>query len=330
MKETVLSVEGLHVRFPTPEGELAAVRDVSFDVEKGQVFGIVGESGCGKSVTGRAILRLVPPPGRIAGGRIFYHGENLATKSETAMRALRGRRIAMVFQDPSAAINPLFTVGQQITAIMRRHRIATGAAARARAVELLADLGLPSPQDNLDAYPHQLSGGMQQRIMLAMALAAEPDLIIADEATTALDVTIQAQILELLSRLQRERDLTLVFITHDLGLVAEICDQVAVLYMGRIVEYGDPKSVFHDTRHPYTKGLLAALPNERAWGRPLDVIPGSVPSGTSHLAGCSFASRCASAMDACRVVDPTEIRFSDRHGAACLLYGRSNDGDGNP
>lgn len=307
--------------FPTPRGDVHAVRGISFAVEKGQVFGIVGESGCGKTVTGRAILRLVPPPGRIAGGRILYHGEDLVAKSEPAMRALRGRRIAMVFQDPSAALNPLFTVGRQLTGIMRRHGVATGAAARRRAVELLGELGLPSPADVIDRYPHQLSGGMQQRVMLSMALAAEPDLIIADEATTALDVTIQAQILELLSKLQRERALTMLFITHDLGLVAEICDHVAVLYLGRIVEEGDPTSIFHDTRHPYTRGLLAALPKEQTWGKPLSVIPGSVPAGTGAIAGCSFAARCTVAMDRCRALEPPDVRFSDRHRAACHLYG---------
>ena len=321
MARPILSVRDLSVSFPTPYGKLAAVRGVSFDVEEGQVFGIVGESGCGKSVTGRAIMGLVPAPGRIDGGRVVYHGEDLVTKSEADLRAVRGRRIAMVFQDPAAALNPLFTVGTQITAIMRRHRIASGSAARDRAMELLGELGLPSPVDVYDRYPHQLSGGMQQRVMLSMALAAEPDLIIADEATTALDVTIQAQILALLSTIQRQRALTLIFITHDLGLVAEICDHVAVLYMGRIVEEGDPEAIFHDTRHPYTRGLLAALPNAQAWGEPLNVIPGSVPSGTDPIAGCSFASRCGSVMTTCRSDEPPDVRFSDRHRAACHLYG---------
>ena len=321
MAQTILSVEDLSVSFPTPYGKLTAVRGISFDVEEGQVFGIVGESGCGKSVTGRAIMGLVPSPGRIDGGRVVYHGEDLVSKNEAALRAVRGRRIAMVFQDPAAALNPLFTVGTQITGIMRQHRIASGSAARERAMGLLGELGLPSPADVFERYPHQLSGGMQQRVMLSMALAAEPDLIIADEATTALDVTIQAQILDLLSTIQRERALTLIFITHDLGLVAEICDHVAVLYMGRIVEEGDPEAIFHDTRHPYTKGLLAALPNAQAWGQPLNVIPGSVPSGTDPITGCSFASRCDSVMATCRTNDPPDIRFSDRHRAECHLFG---------
>jgi oligopeptide/dipeptide ABC transporter ATP-binding protein len=232
----------------------------------------------------------------------------------------------MVFQDPSAALNPLFTVGTQITAVMRRHRMASGGAARRRAAGLLAELGLPEPEAMLERYPHQLSGGMQQRIMLAVALAAEPELIIADEATTALDVTIQAQILELLENLKRERDLTLVFITHDLGLVAEICDRIAVLYMGRVVEEGDPADIFHDPRHPYTKGLLAALPNDQPWRQPLNVIPGMVPSGTDVIAGCAFAPRCPFAMAACQRIDPPDIRFSRRHRAACLLYDEAHGG----
>ena len=319
-RETVLAVDDLRVSFPTPRGVVRAVRGVSFTVEEGRIFGIVGESGCGKTVTGRAMMRLVPPPGQIVGGRILYHGEDLLAKSEPAMRRLRGRRIAMVFQDPAAALNPLFTVGRQLTGIMRRHRIASGEAARRRAVKLLGELGLPNPAAIFHHYPHQLSGGMQQRVMLSMALAAEPDLIIADEATAALDVTIQAQILELLLALQRERGLTMLFITHDLALVAETCDQIAVLYMGRIVEEGDPESIFHRPRHPYTKGLLAALPDEQTWRKPLRAIPGSVPPGTATVSGCAFAPRCADAMDRCRELDPVEVPFSDRHRAACHLY----------
>jgi peptide/nickel transport system ATP-binding protein len=226
----------------------------------------------------------------------------------------------MVFQDPATALNPVFTIGRQLTGIMQRHGIATGAAAQKRALDLLGELGLPSPAELFDRYPHQLSGGMQQRVMLSMALAADPDVIICDEATTALDVTIQAQIVELLLRLQRERGLTIVFITHDLGLVAEICDYVAVLYMGRIVEEGDTDSIFHDTRHPYTLGLLAALPSDKTWGMPLNVIPGSVPTATKAITGCSFAPRCPSVMGQCRTIDPATATFAAQHSAACHLY----------
>ena len=242
------------------------------------------------------------------------------------MRRLRGRRIGMVFQDPAAALIPLFTVGGQLTRIMSRHAVARGEAARQRTLELMGELGLPSPRDIFDRYPHQLSGGMQQRVMLAMALAAEPDLIIADEATTALDVTIQAQILELLARLQRERRLTIVFITHDLGLVAEICDHVAVLFHGPHCRGGDPDSIFHDARHPYTKGLLAALPSEQRWGRTLEVIPGSVPPARSLVAGCAFAPRCSAAMERCLRLDPPDMGFSPGHRAACHLYSDAGAG----
>ncbi len=313
-------MQNLHVRFPTPRGELHAVRGISFDVKQGQVFGVVGESGCGKTATGRALMRLVPPPGRIAEGRVLYRGEDLLAKPEAAMRDLRGRRIAMVFQDPATAINPVFTIGRQLTGIMQRHGIATDARARKRALDLLGELGLPSPADMFDRYPHQLSGGMQQRVMLSMALAADPDVIICDEATTALDVTIQAQIVELLLRLRRERGLTIIFITHDLGLVAEICDYVAVLYMGRIVEEGDTTSIFHDARHPYTRGLLAALPSDKTWGKPLNVIPGSVPTATKAIAGCSFAPRCPSVMEQCRTIDPATATFAAHHSTSCHLY----------
>jgi oligopeptide/dipeptide ABC transporter ATP-binding protein len=226
----------------------------------------------------------------------------------------------MVFQDPAAALNPVFTIGQQLTSILSAHSIALGTEARRRASELLDDVGLPSPDELLGRYPHQLSGGMQQRAMIAMALAAEPEILIADEATTALDVTIQAQIVELLSRLRRERELTLVFITHDLGLVAEICDEVAVLYMGKIVEQGDPESIFHRTRHPYTRGLLDALPNEHSWGTSLRAIPGAVPSARDVGRGCAFASRCERALARCRSIDPPEVALSRSHRTACHLY----------
>ena len=320
MTKVILSVEDLRVNFSTPKGELSAVRGVSFNVKEGQVFGIVGESGCGKSVTGRAIMRLVPSPGKITANRIQYRHIDILKSSESDMRTLRGRRIAMVFQDPSAALNPLFTIGAQISAIIRQHRIATGNAVRLRAINLLAELGLPSPTEIFDRYPHQLSGGMQQRAMLSMALAAEPDLLIADEATTALDVTIQAQILELLSKLQRERGLTLIFITHDLGVVAEICDHIAVFYMGEIVEEGTPNCIFHSTRHPYTKGLLGALPGSQSLGKPLKVIPGSVPNSTTQFTGCSFANRCESVMADCHMVEPSDVLFSTDHRVSCHLY----------
>ncbi len=321
-----LAVENLEVRFPTPRGELHAVRGVSFEVGRGEMFGIVGESGCGKTATGRALMKLVPAPGRIAGGRILYHGEDLAPKSESEMRGLRGRRIGMVFQDPSEALNPLFPVGRQLERIMRRHRIATGAEARERARRLLHDLGLPHPADILRRYPHQLSGGMQQRVMLATALCAEPDLVIADEPTAALDVTIQSQILDLLLALREERALTIVLISHDLGLVAETCERVAVFYLGRIVEEGSASDIFRRGRHPYTRGLLASLPERQAHGETLHVIPGSVGTVLGAGRGCAFAPRCGHAMTVCRDTDPALVRIGPHHRSACHLHHDAGDG----
>ena len=319
-RDAHLAVEHLEVRFPTPRGELHAVRGVSFEVGRGEMFGIVGESGCGKTATGRAVMKLVPRPGRIAAGRILYHGEDLAPKGESEMRGLRGRRIGMVFQDPSEALNPLFTVGRQLERIMRRHRIAAGGAARERAQRLLHDLGLPHPADILRRYPHQLSGGMQQRVMLATALCAEPDLIIADEPTAALDVTIQSQILDLLLSLREERALTIVLISHDLGLVAETCERVAVFYLGRIVEEGAASDIFARPRHPYTQGLLAALPERQAFGETLHVIPGSVDTLIGERPGCAFAPRCEHAMTVCASVDPAPIPVGPTQRSACHLH----------
>ena len=318
--EPILQVQDLHVVFPTPRGDVRALSGVSFDIEKGQMYGIVGESGCGKTVTGRAILRLVTPPGKVTGGRVLFHGADLLLKSEDEMRQLRGRRISMVFQDPSAALNPLFTIGQQITGIMKRHGVAQGAALRERAIESLTALGLGEAEQLLCCYPHQLSGGMQQRVMIAMALCVEADLIIADEPTSCLDVTIQFQILDLLVKLQQERTVAIMLITHDLGVVAETCERVAVFYLGRIVERGGVRNLFHHTKHPYTQGLLAALPDPRNWGTTLKMIPGSVPSALELIAGCAFASRCEYVMDICRRVEPPLLPVGDDHLSACHLY----------
>ena len=350
MKEqALLAIEDLHISFSTPRGEVQAVRGVSFQVEEGEIFGIVGESGCGKTVTGRAILGLVPEPGRITAGRIIFQGEDLTAMRPNELRRLRGKRIAMIFQDPSAALNPLFTIGQQLLGIMKRHdRHAAAALTPAglsqknesyagmretvyqkrgkrathlqQAINLLADLGLPLPESLLNAYPHQLSGGMQQRVMIAMALAAKPDLIIADEPTTALDVTIQAQILNLLVELKEKRGVTIVFITHDLGVVAETCDHVAVFYLGQIVEQGTTREIFYDPRHPYTKGLLAALPSPDASQSTLKVMPGSVSDFDSRAPGCAFAPRCEHRMERCDGHAPQLISLAGQHRAACFLY----------
>lgn len=324
--EPILQVEELRVVFPTPKGTVHAVGGVSFEVKRGQIFGIVGESGCGKSATGRAIVRLVPSPGRIAGGRILFHGEDLALKSEQEMRQLRGRCISMIFQDPSAALNPLFTIGQQLMAIMRQHRVVAREAMEQRAIELLNELGLPNPEDLLCCYPHQLSGGMKQRAMIGMALSTKPDLIIADEPTSALDVTIQSQILDLLVKLQREREVGVILITHDLGVVAETCDQVAVFYRGQIVEEGEARAIFRDPKHPYTQGLLAALPTPSRWGDALKVIPGTVPTNLNPIVGCPFTSRCEYEMAVCQQVAPPVVHFGGGHQALCHLYAESGGG----
>lgn len=324
MTEPLLVVADLQVVFPTPHGNVRAVNRVSFEINPGQIYGIVGESGCGKTATGRALLQLVPPPGIISGGRIFFRGEDLLKKGEQEMRLLRGRRIAMVFQDPAAALNPVFTIGQQLLGIMKHHKITDGNGRRRRAIALLGELGLPAPESILNRYPHELSGGMQQRAMIAMALSAEPDLIIADEPTSALDVTIQSQILDLLVRLRYERGVTIILITHDLGVVAETCDAVAVFYLGEIIERGTARDIFHHPKHPYTRQLLASLPNPNKWGQDLNVIPGSVPTNFDHIEGCPFETRCSERLGICKSTTAFNVKFSDSHQAACHLYGGGN------
>ena len=315
----LLQVEDLQIGFKTPFGRSRALRGLTFSVAKGQIFGLVGESGCGKSMTGRAILGILPKGGSVDGGRILFGDQELTALSQTALRGIRGERIAMIFQNPGTALNPVFTVGEQMQAIMKQHGMGDNTAIAKRIRTLLADVGLPDPDALIRSYPHQLSGGMQQRVMIAIALCSEPELLIADEPTTALDVTIQAQILELLVRLKRERDLTILLITHDMGVVAETCDQVAVLYAGRAVEQGSVEQMFSNPVHPYTQGLLAALPTPNARGQALQVIPGAVPDGLTPISGCAFADRCPWTFDLCQIQRPAMQPVAADHESACFL-----------
>ncbi len=322
MSEPLLSVRDLYVHFPTYAGVVHALNGVSFDLYPGEIFGLVGETGCGKSVTGLSILRLVPPPGEIVGGQILFRGQDLLTLPSAQMRALRGAKIAMIFQDPAAALNPVFSIGEQMEIVIRRHRRMGRDAARRQAVEVLRAVGMPEPERILSAYPHELSGGMQQRVMIALALSCGAEVLIADEPTTALDVTIQAQILDLLVDLKRERGISVLLITHNLGVVAETCDRVAVLYAGSVVEMAPTSELFQAMKHPYTQGLLAAIPRPDRRGRSLLSIPGSVPNGLQLPTGCLFHPRCSFAWDRCREERPTLLSVGEDHQVACHLYAR--------
>ncbi len=313
----LLSVEGLQTHFETGEGVLRAVDGVSFSIERGEVLGLVGESGCGKSVTSLSIMRLVPPPGRVAAGRVLFEGEDLLAKDAEAMRRVRGARIAMVFQEPMTSLNPVFSIGDQIASAILAHSGAGRREAWQRTVEMLDLVQIPSPRQRARDFPHQLSGGLRQRAMIAMALGSGPALLIADEPTTALDVTIQAQILDLLRRLQAERGMAVLLITHDLGVVAELCHRVAVIYGGRIVEMAPVTSLFARPLHPYTRGLLQCLPHPSRFGQPLASIEGVPPDLRQRSAGCRFAPRCSYAVAACRRDEPTLEEREPGHFVAC-------------
>jgi peptide/nickel transport system ATP-binding protein len=302
----LLEVTDLRTFFRTEAGLARAVDGVSFHVAPGEVVGIVGESGCGKSVTSLSVMQLIPrPPGEIMpGSSIRFRGEELLGAGERRLRDLRGNDIAMIFQEPMTSLNPVYTVGDQIGETLRLHRGVRKREARQRSVEMLRLVGIPNPEERADAYPHQLSGGQRQRVMIAMALSCDPDLLIADEPTTALDVTIQAQILELLAELRSRLGMAMILITHDLGVVAEVCDRVLVMYAGRIVEHGTVEQIFRDPRHPYTEGLLAAVPRLGRRQERLAVIPGSVPSPTDWPRGCRFHDRCPYAWDRCAAAEP--------------------------
>jgi len=316
----LLEVEHLTTVFEI-QGRLApAVDDVSFTVRAGETLGLVGESGSGKSVTALSILRLVQPPGRIAGGRIRFRGRDLMTLPEREMRAVRGAQISLVFQEPMTALNPVFTIGDQVEETLAVHAIASGRAARDQAVELLRAVSIPEPERRMHEYPHQLSGGLRQRALIALALAARPALLMADEPTTALDVTVQAQILDLLREMKQRFGLSLLLITHDLGVIAETADRVAVMYAGRIVEEGPVREIFRDPRHPYTRGLLASIPGGRP-GEPLKAIPGAVPTLGALPPGCAFEPRCPDRLDRCGARPPGATDLGGGRSVRCFLSG---------
>ena len=316
-QKPLLEVSNLCIYFDTDDGTLKAVDGVSFSILPGQTLGLVGESGCGKSVTAFSILRLLPvPPARYAGGSIDFLGNDLLKLSEKDMRGIRGNRISMIFQEPMTSLNPIMTVGSQIVETILQHRDPNRSAARKIAIDMLARVGIPAAEQAYGGYPHQMSGGMKQRAMIAMALACRPELLIADEPTTALDVTIQAQILGLLSDLQMEFGMSMLLITHDLGVVAETCTSVAVMYAGKLAEYGPVEKIFSDPRHPYTHGLFRSLPSLTQRKRSLEVIPGSVPSPLDFPSGCRFRPRCPLAQEVCGE-EPSLREVGPGHLSAC-------------
>ncbi len=316
----LLGIDALDVRFASDRGELHALHGVSLTVGEGEIVGLVGESGCGKSITAAAVLGLLPmPPARIAGGRIVYKGQDLLTLSDREMRRIRGPEIAMIFQEPMTALNPVFTVGSQMVDVLCRHQALSRRAARAKAIDWLNRVGIADAKSRIDAYPHQLSGGMRQRVMIAMALSCRPRLLIADEPTTALDVTIQAQVLDLMRTLVREEGVSMLLITHDMGVVAETCDRVHVMYCGRVIEQATTPALFAAPRHPYTRGLLDCLPrvDGMSVGGRLATIPGTVPELSNLPPGCAFAPRCPRVEADCVAVSPLLELLDDRHEAAC-------------
>ena len=319
MTKPVLSVRNLRVEFPGRRGTLVAVNDISFDIMPGEVLGVVGESGAGKSITGAAVIGLLEPPGRIGGGTISLAGERIDNLPPDAMRRLRGKRIGMVFQDPLTSLDPLYRIGDQLTETIVTHAQLTQAQARTRALDLLKEVGIPAAESRLSAYPHQFSGGMRQRVVLALALAAEPELVIADEPTTALDVSVQAQIITLLKRLCADHGVAVMLITHDMGVIAETAHRVAVMYAGRIVEIGPVYDVVKAPRHPYTRGLMGSIPSLTGEADRLVQIPGSMPRLTAIPPGCPFNPRCPHTFARCMVERPDLIPVEATQ-AACWLY----------
>ncbi len=314
----LLQVRNLRVEFPTRRGTLLALDDISFDIAPGEILGVVGESGAGKSLTGAAIIGLLEPPGRIAGGEILLAGQRIDNLPYAQMRAIRGRRIGAIFQDPLTSLNPLYTIGRQLTETILTHLPVSAAEARQRAIKLLQETGIQAAEQRLDQYPHQFSGGMRQRVVIALALAAEPQLIVADEPTTALDVSIQAQIISLLKRLCQDHGAAVMLVTHDMGVIAETCDRVAVLYAGRVAEIGPVADVIHRPGHPYTAGLMGSIPSMAVDRERLLQIDGAMPRLNAIPPGCAFNPRCTQAFDRCRHERP-ELRHAGPTRAACWL-----------
>jgi oligopeptide/dipeptide ABC transporter ATP-binding protein len=318
----LLRVRDLTTRFSTHEGTVHAVEGVSFTIEKGKTLGLVGESGCGKSVTALSIMRLIPtPPGRIVGGEVIFEGQNLLQYGERRMRGIRGEKISMIFQEPMTSLDPVFSIGHEIMETVRLHQGLRRTRAKKQAVEALRTVGIPDPERRITSYPHELSGGMRQRAMIAMALSCNPSLLIADEPTTALDVTIQAQILRLIDDLKQKFGTSVLLITHDLGVVAEMCDFVAVMYAGHIIEYTDVLTLFEKPLHPYTVGLNRSIPRLDIETERLDTIQGLVPSLVDLPAGCPFHPRCSKVMPVCRKTMPRLLATEKKHLVMCHLYG---------
>jgi peptide/nickel transport system ATP-binding protein len=318
----LLQIEDLRLEFKTSLGRLQALNGISLEVRRGETFGLVGETGCGKTVTGLSVLRLLPRSASITGGKIFFEENDLLSLSRREIEEIRGARIAMIFQDPSSSLNPVFSVGSQIERVVREHMKLSRSKMHDHTIEMLHAVGLPDPERILDTYPHQLSGGMQQRVMIAMALSCRPSLLIADEPTTALDVTIQAQILRLLQDLQKKFDISVILITHNLGVVAHTCDRLAILYGGRVVEIATTREIFLYPQHPYTKGLMNAIPRPESRGQKMKMIPGSVPVNPGAMAGCAFAPRCEFTTERCQSEKPPLRVVSEEHRCACYLVGQ--------
>jgi oligopeptide/dipeptide ABC transporter ATP-binding protein len=321
MKEDILTISELYTQFFTYGGVVEALDGVNFSMREGEVFGLVGESGCGKSVTALSILRLVPPPGKIVSGDVYLREENLTKKTEKEMQAIRGSKISIIFQDPTSSLNPLFKIGYQVAEPLLYHEKYKEKVAMQETLKVLKDTGMADPEEKMKNYPHELSGGLRQRAMIAMALVCRPDLLIADEPTTNLDVTVERQILNLMRILQKEYGTSILLITHNLGVVAEMADRVAIMYAGNIVELSDVRTIFHNPKHPYTKKLQHAIPSALSEGKELEEIPGAVPHLINPPSGCRFHPRCDDAMEICSEVKPRETEIGMDHMVACHLYG---------